>query len=142
MKTSMKRILLLLLSFIFILSAFAGCGKKEEPNEESTVETQTDTTVLEIPYELPLTDFEGAEVTILALDGKIWQFEKYASNAEKVNQAIYQRNEILNEKLNCELTMAYAHGPDEISTKITQEALTHSGAYDLVFSEKGQKPMA
>ena len=137
----MKRLLLLLLATVFVLSAFAGCNKEPQTENTATTENTAVETLPDQPYELPLTDFEGEQAVILAMQGKIWQFEDYSSNADVVNEAIKKRTALINEKLNCELTMSYVdHSNEAYATAVNQEAMTQSGSYDLIYSARGAKP--
>lgn len=135
----MKKILILLLALSMLMAIFAGCAKEDDEDDGGNV--PVDTVPYEAPYELPLTDFEGEEFEILAGGGKIWQFERYTSNTEAVNEALTERNMLIEEKFNCTIEMVYvAHNATTLSTLVTQEALSGLGEYDLVFSNRGWLP--
>ena len=135
----MKKLLILILSLSMLLAIFAGCAKKEEEGDEGYV--PADTVPYEEAYELPLTNFEGEGFEILSPAGKIWQFQTYHSNTDAINNALVERNMLIEEKFNCTIEMVYvAHNAEAMSTAVSQEALSGFGEYDLVFSDRGWLP--
>ncbi len=135
----MKKLLILLLAMTMLLAIFAGCAKDDEGDEDGRV--PIDTVPYEGSYELPLTDFEGKEFEILAGGGKVWQFEEYHSNTTAINEALTERNMLIEEKFNLVYKMVYEnHNSEALSNAVTQEALTGEGIYDLVFSNRGWLP--
>ena len=138
MKTT-TRVLLAVLAALMVLGCFAGCsnGKKKPTGTTEPV----DTTPPEIPYELPLADFENEEVFFLTPYPKRWFFDpEWWYNSDRFNSSMYKRDRKVEEVLNCDLT--YIYQPDvgsgmggTFDTLLMQEQLAQQGAYDVVYHE-------
>lgn len=146
----MKKILLLILALSLALVAFAGCSDKGNetptgttpPNgEQPTTDPGNNNTPPGLPpYEFKTEDFGGEEVTMLAMQGKIWQFEDYVTNAEILNEALVARNDKLETDFNCTMTYTYCdHKGSVFSSWVASDAMTQTGAYDMVFTATGDR---
>ena len=137
MKKTTTRVLLAVLAAVMVLGCFAGCsnGKKKPAGTTEPV----DTTPPEIPYELPLRDFENETVTFLTPYPKIWQFDyEWWYNSDQLNIGLFNRDTKLEEVLNCDLEYIYQTDngsgmPATFDTLLTQEQLAATGAYDVVY---------
>lgn len=105
----------LFLALLMLVSSAAGCS---DAKEDTTADTTADTTVqteteTERPYaKLPETDMGGADMTILVgYNEEKWppdtvgvsknEFAAEELTGEPVNDARYNRNQLLNERFNC-----------------------------------------
>ena len=132
----MKKLFALLLLSAMLISALAACVESESNNsdtsasEDATAPTQLDA----VPDEL---DFDGDDVVIISRALPGWTWDEVAVpelNSEPVNDAIYNRNLVVSDRLNVNLV---SHALDDPSPEAPVQAvrdavLAGSDEYDLL----------
>ena len=134
------RFLLVLLAVCSVLSCFAACSNGKSNGTETTA--VPDTTPPDLPYELPIKDFDNAVVKILTPQPKRWQFDcEWWYNSDVLNIGLFNRDKKVEETLNCDLNYVYQEANPEKGIEatfneiLTQEQLAQTDTYDLVFHE-------
>lgn len=103
----MKKILVLLLSSVMLLSVFAACVEMEsEPETQTTQGTSGEETVVNQDVDdLGQVDLGGRDVTIISRVEVVNQSEVYVEelDTDPINDAVYNRNLNLEERLKCKI---------------------------------------
>lgn len=150
MKKVTLKLLALLLASLMVLSTFAACGKPEDPagEQESTTAAASDeagtneeATVDEAAEALELLsdiDWGGEEFAILhaeRYESEIWGENKVVDKEEGgdqlINDAVYERNTLLEEK--CKLTFNHIAQPDaSMQSTVINESAAATGDFQLI----------
>lgn len=134
----MKKLLLLLLSAAFLLTCFGGCQKQPNGTDtESGADSVTEPST-EGPYELPISNLDGAVISVLTPANKEWQCNPISSALipEVVAEAMATRNNFVQNAYNCELRYIVKPGnATAFSEAMSVEMQTQDGAYDIVFTD-------
>ncbi len=133
----MKRALLLLLLAATLLLTLAACAQAPDRNPDNTTAADevTDPTQLDnIPEDLK---FDGQDVVILSRAMQGWTWDEVAVpelNTEPVNDAIFNRNLIVGDRLNVNIVSNPIEDPDQFKpiTEIERVVKAGSADYDLV----------
>ena len=142
----MKKIISLLLSILLVLSVVAGCANKTDNNGDETSDSgsSAETTADEndranTPDSLPELDFDGETVIVLARTSEgFWtnEMDVETEAGDVVEDAIYERNRMVEERLNCDLQFLYKDGGWEVVAQfnkfIEQSVLAADGAFDII----------
>lgn len=134
----MKRSIAFLLLFASLLAVFAACAESPETPEseyssaadESTVPIPTD----DVPDDLK---FNGEDVVILSRAMQGWTWDEVAVpelNSEPVNDAIFNRNITVGDRLNVNIVSSPIEDPDQFKPIREIERVVKAGSsdYDLV----------
>ena len=130
MKHSMKQILAMLLCALLLSQTLAGCGSVETvetsaEDADTTAQTETEAET-EIRGNLPDKDFEGRAFHVYTRSAPGYpQFDAYELvseelNGEVLNDAIYQRNAIVEEKYNLSVEQQKFEAPGSEAMKAVQ----------------------
>ncbi len=131
----MKKYLALVLLFATLLMTFAACANQEVGQEESSAnEEQQETMLDDIPADLK---YEGEDVVILNRAFLGWTWDEVAVpelNSEPVNDAIFNRNLTVNQRLNVNIVSAAIEEADQNKPieEIKRAVLAGSEDYDLL----------
>lgn len=129
-----------ILLILFILMFIIACGDTENKNisqsEESTENSTTiiDNKPIEVKLDLPDSlDFEGVSFNILACDESVpyTYIELPEQDGDILNDSIYERNMLVEEKLNVKFNLTTVNGIDT-EPQIKSSVLSGEQAYDLV----------
>ena len=132
----MKRLFALLILFATLAAVFASCvepGQKEEQTSTSAEATGSDR-LDAVPDEL---DFGGEDVVIISRALQGWTLDEVAVpelNSEPVNDAIYNRNLVVGERLHVNIVSHALDDPNpETPVQAVRDAvLAGSDEYDLL----------
>ena len=145
----MKKLLSLLLALIMCAPAFVSCAETEETASqdstapsavegvEETVAEETEVSRENIPDNLPELDFNGETVTIHSRgdDQAYLEIGIEEMTGEPVNDAVYERNEMVSERLNVQLSPIRAEGWETYNNAIASlraSIMAADGAYDII----------
>ncbi len=146
----MKKKLSLILALLMLVSSLASCASSEVNDAPENTETPTSSaeTVAEteetevsrenIPDTLPSDlNFDGATVTIHARGDDESYSEAYVEEmtGEPVNDALYDRNQMVNERLNVDIVGYQAEGWESYNNavaSIRSSIMSGDGAYDII----------
>ena len=145
----MKKLLSLLLALIMCAPAFVSCAETEETASqdstapsavegvEETVAEETEVSRENIPDNLPELDFNGETVTIHSRgdDQAYLEIGVEEMTGEPVNDAVYERNEMVSERLNVQLSPIRAEGWETYNNAIASlraSIMAADGAYDII----------
>ena len=156
MKT--KKILTFILALLMIVTAFLpSCGPaKNEPGDSNATkdisvaddpkadDPKTDDTTEE-KYEFPAVDYKGYIVRVIIPDHNDWAMstikavigdsEKEEENGDPINDAIYKRNRLVEDKLNVVIKEILVSGPE---AKVKKSVQSNSDEYDAAFTDSAQ----
>ena len=111
----MKRIVAITLALATLLVMLVACAEVEENPQESDAATEAEqtTTLDNIPEDLK---FEEADITILNRAWVGWTWDEVAVpelNSEPVNDAMFNRNIVVGDRLNVNIVSAPIEDPDQ-----------------------------
>ncbi|MCL2517596.1 MAG: hypothetical protein FWF15_03435 [Oscillospiraceae bacterium] len=126
---------------ILCLFIFISCGTTDEDVIKDTASQNTgtgpaETTTGRINPDLPAMNFNGKEYRVLGRVNKTYSqftnFEIYAEsmNGEIINDAVYERNSVIEEKYNVVITNDVFENPEDILKKSVSSG---EDVYDLAF---------
>jgi hypothetical protein len=124
------------LAVLLLLSAAVSCSNAPENTDEAGTPALTDGTPeeteaaeeeadsrLSIPDELPEISFDGQEFRALTTTSKEFQFRVEELNGEVTNDAIFNRNQTIEDRFNAKITTVLSNAPyDEISKFVKASA--------------------
>lgn len=127
-----KQILTLLLAMLLLTSCGSSVAEETEANTDTTGITETETETEPIEYVSPGVDYDGATVTVAAIDytisgGGVWSASSYCeaysdSTGEVLHDAIFERNAAVMEELNIKLETyslsSFANAPGEFKKPV------------------------
>lgn len=132
----MKRIVTIFLLMATLLVSFAACVEAPDAGVEgSTAADETETLQLDnIPDDLK---FNGEDVVILSRSMQGWTQDEVAVpelNSEPVNDAMFNRNIVVSDRLNVNIVSAPIEDPDQFKPITEIERVVKAGGedYDLV----------
>ncbi len=138
----MKRFILILLSALLVLPLFAACGGEEKAPEQTTEAGEGTTAVTEsaeteLHDDVPELDYNGATISFFVREGlKLPEYYVDEMNGEVVNDAIYERNNEVSERLNVEFAFTGMLGDystrQSFAQAVTQSVMAGAEAYDIV----------
>lgn len=141
----MKRTAALVLALIMIIGALAACGKDKKRDDESSVSAADTATTEEYdswgrkmiysPLD-PNLAYDGETVTFLVRDVPICksQFESTEESTDRINEAVFKRNQTVESRLNVKLAFVYTeqgNGNSAYNSKITQMVMGGLHEYDI-----------
>ena len=141
-----------MLAIVLIAECLAACSKSKEnpdtesaspsvdtpvsdtkPETESAPEGETEPDRLHVPDNLPPLDFGGATVTVHAFS--VGEVKKEEQTGELVNDALYQRNEIVSKRLNVSIEAFASDGWENYNNSVDSiraSIMAGDGAFDIV----------
>lgn len=134
-----KKVLLMLL----VMTMLAGCGKTPAAETETQDHTDTETTVeteTADPYrdELPEMDFGGEAVSIAVWnhDDVVGEFHAEELTGEVVNDAVYNRNLAVENRLNMKMDLRLVNSGDmnSVNNTIEDAVIAGDASYDMMSS--------
>ena len=136
----MKRSLTILLIATMLLSSSCQSGEVETKDEENTtaeiIETESETETEALRSSLPDLNWEGRIFTVLGMENtthpQFTNFEIYAENqnGEVLNDAVFHRNSLIEEKYNVKIMQYLVSEPD---TELTRATTAGEQSYDVSF---------
>ena len=134
-----KKLLLMLLAAVLL----AGCRK--DPVSENDVQTETETeaaveTEITDPFrdELPEMDFDGASVSIAVWnhDDVVGEFHTEEITGEAVNDAVYNRNLAVENRMNMKMDIRLVNSGDmnSVNNTIEDAVIAGDASYDMMSS--------
>ncbi len=154
----MKKKLSLILALLMLVSSLASCASSEVNDAPENTETPTSSaeTVAEteeteitrenIPDNLPELDYEGTTVTIHSRGDDESFNEVYIEEmtGEPVNDAVYDRNQMVNERLNVDIVGYRGEGWESYNnavSSIRSSIMSGDGAYDIIAGWSARIPL-
>jgi len=146
----MKKHLSLLLALLMLVPAIVSCAETEdtaspdatptvsgEQVSEETVPEETEISRENYPDTLPELDFNGETVTIHSRgdDQAFLEIGVEEMTGEPVNDAVYERNAMVSERLNIQLNPIRAEGWEAYNNAIASlraSIMSADGAYDII----------
>ncbi|MGN1345426.1 MAG: hypothetical protein ACI4V1_01465 [Eubacteriales bacterium] len=145
----MKKFLALFFTLLMTAPAFVSCASTEESENaganpavpsgtaEETVEPETEITRENTPDTLPELDFLGETVSIHSRgdDQSFCEIGIEEMTGEAVNDAIFERNKMVEERLNVQLNPIRAEGWEAYNNAIASlraSIMAADGAYDII----------
>ena len=132
----MKKLIAMLLVLASLVSVLVACANADtqEENTEAVSETGEPTQLDNIPEDLK---FDGEDVTIISRAYLGWTWDEVAVpelNSEPVNDAVYNRNITVGDRLNINIV---SHAIDDVDqakplTEVQRAVLAGSDEYDLL----------
>ncbi len=157
LKNKLTKLSALLLAALMLAGSFTACGNSQEDEETkaptsadtssgSTGENETDDpdkVLKDALAALGEIDYDGRDFTVLYADsfenevvGVKENIESDSGNSQIVNDAVYNRNSLLEDR--CNLTFAYIKRDDSaLSSMVTQEATASTGDFQLIDARLG-----
>ncbi len=140
-KLHLRRVEILLLAAMLLAGCSGGTGESAETEKgdmtpaESVTETET-----EAGWQYPDVDYGGGEFRILNFD-QLWdmfiRIDADELNGEALNDAVYNRNRTVEDKLNCKIVEKCLENTDNTLTRITdlaqQSIVANEDAYDVMY---------
>lgn len=136
-----------------LLSTAVSCGSEQTDSPKKGTDAvsvpETEAETMFVPDHLPDDlDFGGRTFTMLVRDemgGLIETFTADSENGEIVNDAIYGRNQAIEERLNVSLDFVKKHGEAnaegvELTNSFRASVLASDGAYDLAAVRSNEQP--
>ncbi|MCI8387509.1 MAG: hypothetical protein HFE63_03465 [Clostridiales bacterium] len=135
-----KRLLTLLLAAALALSA-AACGSSDDktPGDTTPQSSDTDTTA---PEDKDYLYYDGADLggetfTVFNLEKNLWDMicliQPDELTGEIVNDAIYNRNVLVKQKLNCEIEEVNSPNYEQMSSELGKLILADDDVYDAAY---------
>jgi len=137
---------IMLAALILIMGFLSSCGEKKDNDINNAVNAEENNNSAEQPIEedtgpklttpnLPDTNWNGREITFLVRgpEFELWQSHDIyveEENGEPVNDAVYKRNAILEERYN--FLIREAHGTGAIQSMAEKSILSGTNAYQVV----------
>ena len=133
----MKKTISFFLVILFLyLCCLAACGGETSSPAQTTAAPEAVTTVAETEPEPPDGNFEGADFNVLAAVEQWQEFYLAEMNGEVVNDAVYDRNRMTEEKYNIKLNYlvknGYMGGMSEVHTALSNSVMSGAGDYDFL----------
>lgn len=138
----MKKTIALMLALLLGAIPLAACSSEESVGEETvgtsgagTVTSETVTATTKLVAEIPDSDFKGYEFKVLAR-GKKGSWDNYdiqvdSANGDIINDALYNRNVTVADKLNVKFVLKPVDGYD-VKTPVMTSVLSGADDYDIV----------
>ena len=132
-----KKLFAVLMCTAMVLSLLCACT--EETEDQSSAASSEEAKVGQIFIDhLGERNLDGFELVILATTEKFEfgdeQFVPSELNSEPVNDAVYERNSIIEELYNCKLTVEYTDPYDPFVDRVTNDCLSGTISYDVLAS--------
>lgn len=147
MKKGVLFILIISLVIVPLTAAFAGCADNGPSSEGTSTDDPTgeqgdDTDPIKIIPDIPEdVDFEKAEVTFLAFkEYTMNEFFSEGIDAHIVGDAIYERNEMVENKLNIKLNYVL-ESTSQIALKLQNDINSGLGEFDIVADKPKPVPL-
>lgn len=137
MKTTKNRIISLICAFVMVIATVAvaaSCKKTPDPSDgsDSASGSITENDVL---ANIPDSNFDGYKFKVLARAGEAYTGEIYddGTTPEPVNEAVYRRNQILQDKYDFEIEIYPVDSDQESahSDEMRRSVAAQDGQYDL-----------
>lgn len=135
------RICALLLTCLFCISLF-GCAdnndNQEKPSGSDTAENTASAgneTACETTTDLPRLDFGGAEFRTISQESTAYDIWVEKQTGDPLNDAIYQRNLDIADRLNIKIMETVPQFYNELSTTVYNSVRAGSHDFDLVFGQ-------
>lgn len=137
----MTRILAALLALVMLVGSFAACGENiEDPANSDAVttapvETEPETELTDwLPSDL---NYNGTEITIISRYREGWTSGEIAVEgltSEPVNDAVYERNKAVEERLGVEIVSIEENNsdPGDVVNKVSTAVKAGSNEYDIM----------
>lgn len=126
----MKKVLVMLLCGILLLSVFAGCANGEQGEQDSSSATEDENHW--ISPALTVTDeFSGNTLTILA--NREMDAGTEETSTDPLEDAIYRRNDKLESTYGIEIVTLVDTDYTTLSDKVTKDVSSGNGEYDVVY---------
>lgn len=137
----MPRILAVLLALVMLVGSFAACGENIEDPANSDAAT---TAPVETEPETELTDwlpsdlnYNGTEITIISRYREGWTSGEIAVEgltSEPVNDAVYERNKAVEERLGVEIVSIEENNsdPGDVVNKVSTAVKAGTNEYDIM----------
>lgn len=140
--SSALRFVSLLIALIISASAVAACGDEggnspasttaeqaADPISDGSEETEPETT--QIPDDLPETDFGGRTFNLAVRSSRIYDFFTEEQTGEAQNDALYERNRMIEERFN--MKFGFTQFDDgNMASNINKSLKAADGAFDIV----------
>lgn len=142
----MNKLFLLLITMIMIITLFAACSDTKDPAAVTTAKENGtgDEDILEtepadalearklVSDDLPEWDFEGANFKIVCEDDQLSHYEAEEMTGDVVNDAIYDRNALINERFNVNIMVQFHSDYESVGANITKVVLAGDDEIDLI----------
>ena len=138
----MKRTLSLMLALVMLLTSLAlmfSCGKSKNETEEKDYEEKTyeeDSIFYErslVSDDLPDVDYGGRAFRIVTHEkGEVFIEEKDRNQGNLIKDAKFARNNVVEERFNVNLELAYSGSYTEVSDYVSKTVLAGSDEFDLL----------
>ena len=134
------KIIALLSLFALLLTAFIACGDnsgKQSPEKTAnTAATQPAETEPDIYSDVPTDKYDGYSFRILNNESNfaLTQMDAVEQDGEPINDAIYDRNRVIEERLDIKITENMV-GYSEVTSTIKNAIAAGEDAYDIFFNE-------
>ena len=109
----MKKILAILLAVLMLASMLVACADSTDPNEDNTVATEDETSILS-NLDVPDKTYDGKQVMFLTRDASEWTtVDIYAEEltSDPINDAVYRRNDAIQTKYDIEILQTAVNDP-------------------------------
>lgn len=132
------RFLSALLAMLMLVGSFAACangGDNSDTPKDTQAQTEADTGISDnLPSDL---NYAGAEVTIISRDREGWtrgEVSVEKLTGDPVNDAIYERNKAVEQRLNIKLTSILDNdaASDAVPNKVITSVQAGTGDYDIM----------
>ncbi len=137
MKNRLTAAILTLLSLFFYVSCSTGLGEEEESDNTNLSDSGTGVVVTDAGPGLETVDYKGIDFTVLNLDMVSTNYPYMEINAETINgtvinDAVYARNDILNNKYNVNIVSVMAGDRDAVSKAVEVDVKAGDSSYNLI----------
>ena len=133
----MKKIVVLLLLFATLTALLAACADTSDVGTGETTATEENTETEQLDHVPDDLKYNGEDIVILSRAKAGWTWDEVAVpelNSEPVNDAIFNRNIVVGDRLNVNIVSAPIEDPDEFKPieQIEQAVKVGSQDYDLL----------
>ncbi len=139
---NMKKTVFLFLFLMVCGLLLTGCGGQAGSTEPAAVSDTTDEIITDAPGHWDSVDVDGAAMTALIRTEFAYEFDMENESGDVVEDAVYARNQAVEELLNIDLKFVKTDGnwPNReiFRAAIQSSVLANDGAYDLCFGALNQ----